>query len=229
MSYYNSGSSSAIYGLEEHRHEEERKNAPQQCPYCKAPINQNLQRWDRVRYHCGSARCRQAASRQNRAEQLKQEREEARERILAYCNQCLTDNQRFFVMLMFDQLAEFNPKKGHKIAETVVSTIEDKRCKHDRISQLEQNALLWQRKAEASERQLKERIAELEAELELFNALHNTIHGIAIQQQKIQPDQEERPRPVPQTERPDPDRARVLKVLAQAGIPSTGEEEDLEE
>ena len=229
MSYYNNYSGSGIYLEEERRREEERKRAPQKCPKCEQPINQNLGRWDRVRYHCGSATCRQAASRKNRAERLKQERSEARARILEYANLHLTDNERHYVMAMFDQLAKFNPAEGHQIAETVVSAIKRKSCKHDRISQLEQNALLWQRKAEESERQLKERIAELETELELFNALHNTIHGIAIQQQKIQPDQEERPAPEPQTDEGDPDRERVLAILAQAGIPPYTGEEDLEE
>lgn len=237
MSYSNY--SSAIYGLEEHRRREEWEQAPKECPYCRArgeghtPINQQYSAYgnDHPHQHCGSQACRQAHSRKTRAERLERDHEQARGRVLAYCDQHLTANQRHFVMVMFDQLVKFNPSQGHKIAETVVSAIEDKRCKHDRISQLEQYAALQKRRAEKTEDQLKARITELEAELALFNGLEATIHGIAKHQLRKQPDPEERPAPEPQTEQPDPDRERVLTILAKAGIPPyTGEEEeDLEE
>lgn len=218
----------------ERRRRQEWEEAPKECLYCRArnnehtPINQEYSAYgnDHPHQHCGSQACRQAHSRKTRAERLKQEHEQARERVLEYCNKLLTDNQRHFVMVMFDQLVEYNPSQGHKIAETVVSAIEDKRCKHDRISQLEQYAALQKRRAEKIEDQLKARITELEAELTLFNGLEATIHGIAKHQLRKQPDPEERPAPEPQTEQPDPDRERVLAVLAQANIkPYTGQEE----
>ena len=99
-----------------------------------------------------------------------------------------------------------------------MKVIEAKRCKHDRIAELEANAALWQRRAQASERQLKERIAELEQELELFNSLHNSIHGIAQRQLEKQPDPQERQPSAQEPEPEDDDRARVLATLAHIGI-----------
>ena len=96
-------------------------------------------------------------------------------------------------MEMCDLLMTHSYDEGHHVAEQIVSIIEMKRCKHDRISILEQNAAIWKRKGEQSERQLNERITELEAELALFNNLEATIHGIATRQLHLQPDQEEQP------------------------------------
>ncbi len=126
-----------------------------------------------------------------------------------------------------------NYEEGHQIAEQIVQIIEAKRCKHDRIAELEQNAAIWKRKAQASERQLKERIEELEAELALFTNLEATIHGIATRQLQLQPDPEEQPiTPTSEAnnEQRDSDRVRTLAVLAEAGIqPYGGEEDDTEQ
>jgi hypothetical protein len=212
-----------IYGTysqqENRRREEERKRAPQQCPHCGTPINQNLGAWDKPRQHCGADKCRQALSRANRAERKRREREDTRARIFAYCEQHLTRDQKQTAMNMCDLLMQFSYDEGHQIAEAVIEVIEAQRCKHDRIKQLEDNAVLWQRRAQASERQLKERIAELETELELFTTLQNTIHGIAAQQLRQQPDpQEPKTLAEPEAEPEDADRAHTLAVLAQAGI-----------
>lgn len=213
------------YKRERERRAEERKNAPQQCPHCSTPINQHLSEWDRIRYHCGADKCRKAASRANQAERKRQERTATRARILQWCETWLDAEQRRAVMEMCDLLMSYDYQNGHKIALQVTKVIDDRRCKHDRIAQLEQNAALWQRRAQASERQLKERIAELEAELEIFTTLHNTIHGIATDQLRKQPDPQERQ---PSAQEPeDEDRRAVLATLAQAGIkPYTGQEED---
>jgi hypothetical protein len=210
---------------QERRREEERQNAPQRCPHCDTPINQQLGRWDKPRRHCGADRCRKALSRAGIAERKRQERSRARNRMLQYCNDHLNGEQRHAVMDAVDLLMAFNYDEGHEIAEKVIQVMENKRCKHDRIAQLEQNALLWQRRAQASERQLKERIAELEAELELFNGLQATIHGIAQNQQQKQPDPPTQflvPAPEPPSQQ-ELDHAQVLETLKKAGIQSVEE------
>ncbi|EFH79628.1 hypothetical protein [Ktedonobacter racemifer] len=226
-------SSYRSYESEAQRRAKERETAPKTCPHCHEEINQNLGPWDKPKYHCGKDKCRKAASRQNIAERKRQNRANARERMLKYCEQHLTMDQRRSVMDMCDLLMNYSYDEGHQIAEQVVKVIEEKRCKHDRIAQLEAYAKLANRQREASERQLKERIAELEEELRLYQSLENTIHGIAERQLEKQPDPqkpEERPAPQEQEEESDPDRARVPSILAQANIkPYTGQEEEEEE
>src|SRR6266496_4047355 len=231
-SYYSSGEQERQYRTNPYEQERQRKAAeraaaPKKCPHCEAPINQNLSEWDRVRYHCGSDRCRKAVSRANIAERKRQERSATRARILQYCEQQLDRDQKNAVMEMCDLVMAFDYHNGHNIALEVVKVIENKRCKHDRIAQLEQNAAIWKRKAQASEQQLKARIKELEEELELFNGLETLIHGIAARQLERQPDPpESRPAAAPEPEREDPDRARVLATLAHIGIqPYTGQED----
>jgi ribosomal protein S27AE len=220
---------SSSYEQEQQRRAQERKNAPKTCPHCGTPMNEHLSEWERVRSHCGSDKCRKAASRANLAERKRQERNDARARVLAYCDQHLDRDQKHAVMNMCDALMQFSYDEGHQVAEAVVKVIDARRCKHEKITTLEQNALLWQRRAETSERQLKERIRELEEELALFTSLHNAIHGIVTDQLRKQPDQEEpTPAPVSETEpESDTDRVRVLTTLDQAGIkPYTGGQED---
>ncbi len=84
-----------------------------------------------------------------------------------------------------------------------------------------------------SEEQLNARIKELEEEIRLFNALEATIHGIAARQLQQQPDpplamgaDTQQPEVA---ERVDPDRARTLVVLAQAGIKPYSSQEQEEE
>ncbi len=221
MSTYSYGG----YEQERQRRAAERAAAPKQCPHCKTPINQNLSEWDKVRYHCGSDRCRQAAYRKNRAERKRIEREETNRRIDDYAAK-LPQEQRAAIVEAKSRLMQFDYDQGHNIMWRVVQVVEAQRCRHDRIQQLEQNAALWQRRAEASERQLKERIAELEAELELFNGLQATIHGIAQRQLEKQPDPPAQTTPAPEAEPEDEDRARVLATLKQAGLkPYTGQED----
>lgn len=218
------------YQQERTRKVEERKLAPKKCPYCGTSINGHLSEWDRVRTSCGADKCRKAASRASIAERKRQARTDARQRILTYCQTQLDQAQRTAVMEMCDALMEYSQDEGHEIAEQVLHVIEAKRCKHDRIALLEQNAVAWQRRAQAAERQLKERIQELEEELEMFNNLSNTIHGIATKQLERQPDpepQEVQPITTQKPEANDADRAQVLSVLAEAGIkPYTGGDEE---
>lgn len=219
------------YEQERTRKAEERSNAPKHCPYCGIAINEHLNEWDRIKTSCGSDKCRKAASRASLAERKRQARTDARQRVLSYCEAQLDQEQKGAVMEACDALMEYSYDEGHQIAEHIISVIEAKRCKHDRITELECNAAVWQRRAQASERQLKERIQELEAELEMFNNLSNTIHGIAMKQLERQPDpvlQELQPTMTQKPEANDADRAQVLSVLAQAGIKlyEGGDEED---
>ena len=168
------------------------EQAPKQCPYCETPINTDMPAYgnDKPRQHCGGEKCRKAASRANIAQRKEQARTDARARVLRYCEQHVDQEQKQAIMEMCDALMEYSYDEAHQIAERVVMVVETKRCKHDRISVLEQNAAIWKRKGEESERQLNERIAELEAELALFNNLEATIHGIATRQLHLQPDPE---------------------------------------
>lgn len=209
-SYYSS------YEHQRQRKAEERKNAPKACPHCGTPINEHLSEWDRVRYHCGADKCRKAASRHNIAERKRQERSQAHARILMYCEQQLDRDQKLAVMGMCDMLMEHSYEEGHEIAERVVQVIEAQRCKHDRIAELEQNAAIWKRRALKSEEQLQARIRELEEEMQLFNGLEATIHGIAQRQLEKQPDPPPPSGPEPEPE--DEDRAQVLATLKKAGI-----------
>lgn len=217
------------YEQERTRKAEERRLAPKVCPSCGVPINEHLSEWDRIRTTCGADKCRKAASRASISERKRQARTDTRARVLAYCETQLDQEQKRAVMDMCDFLMVYSNDEGHLIAESVVQIIEAKRCKHDRIAELEQNAAIWKRKAQSSERQLKERIEELEAELALFRGLEATIHGIATRQLQLQPDPEEQTMPTSEAndEQHDPDRARTLAVLADAGIqPYEDDEED---
>jgi len=172
-----------------------------------------LNEWDKIRTSCGADKCRKAASRASLAERKRQARTDARTRVLAYGEMQLDQEQQRVMMEMCDALMASSVEEGHEVVEQVVQIIEAKRCKHDRIEVLERNAAVWKRKAEASERQLQERITELEAELELFNSLEATIHGIATRQQQIQADPEEQLAPTPTSaasnDQRDPDAGEV--------------------
>jgi len=224
---------SSIYEQERKRKAEERRNGPRECPTCGTPINEHLNEWDRIRTNCGADKRRKAASRANLAERKRQARTDARQRVLIYCEQHLDQEQKRAVMEMCDVLMAVNYDEGHQIAEQVIHVIEAKRCKHDRIAVLEQNAAIWKRKAQASEQQLKARIEELEAELALFGGLEATIHGIATRQLQQQPDPEELPSMLPSaTTSEQRDSARTLVVPnetpRQLDDDSQDEEDDME-
>ncbi len=217
------------YEQERTRKAEERRFAPKVCPSCGVPINEHLSEWDRIRTNCGADKCRKAASRTGIAERKRQARTDARQRVLVYCEQHLDQEQRDAVMEMCDALMSYSYDEGHQIAEQVIQVLEAKRCKHDRIEALERNAAIWKHRALTSEEQLQARIAELEEEIQLFNGLEATIHGIATRQLQLQPDPEEQTMPTSEAndEQHDPDRARTLAVLADAGIqPYEDDEED---
>ena len=218
---------SSSYDQERTRKAEERRLAPQQCPSCGTAMNEHLNEWDKIRSHCGADKCRKAASRASLAQRKEQARTDARARILQYCETQLDQEQRNGVMAMCDALMSSGYEEGHEIAEQVIQIVEAKRCKHDRIEVLERNAAIWKQKAQASERQLNERITELEAELTLFNGLEATIHGIATRQQDLQPDPEAQLSTSQANNAPrDHERERTLAVHAQAGSDSYANEDN---
>jgi hypothetical protein len=173
------------------RREEE---IPQECPYCHTPINQDVGYWGRVRKNCGSTACRKKASRENIKERKRQEREEISQRIEQYAAQLPLD-QRVALTKAMNVLMQADYDEGHLIMWRVVQIIEDRRCKHDKIQILIDNAAAAKRRADKAEehnRQLEAllqgRIMELEAELHVYQLLENTIHGIATRQLAQQPE-----------------------------------------
>jgi hypothetical protein len=208
------------YEQERKRKEEERARAPKKCPHCGDPINQNLSQWDRIRYHCGKDKCRKAASRTNIADRKRQEKDDARARILQWCEAWLDPEQHHTIMEMTDTLIKYGKQR---LALRVVKVLDDKKCKHDRIQVLIDNADAAKRRAEKAEEYNREltalyerRIEELEAELHVYQLLENAVHNIGTRQLEKQPDQE--PNTTPLAPGMDEDRAQVLATLRQAGI-----------
>src|SRR4051794_1074310 len=105
------------YQAEERRRPAERANAPKQCPHCGAPINGLY--GNKIQTSCGADKCRKAVSRQNIAERKKIEREQARLKMLNYCNEHLTGEQRFKVMNMVDLLMSYSYDEGHTISQGI--------------------------------------------------------------------------------------------------------------
>jgi hypothetical protein len=174
------------------RREEE---IPQECPYCHTPINQDVGYWSsRIRKNCGSDACRKKASRENIKERKRQEREEISQRIEQYAAQLPLD-QRVALTKAMNVLMRADYDEGHLIMWRVVQIIEDRRCKHDKIQILIDNAAAAKRRADKAEEHnrqlealLRGRIMELEAELHVYQLLENTIHGIATRQLAQQPE-----------------------------------------
>lgn len=212
------------YEQERKRRRAEWEQAPKECPHCHTPINQRFLEYgsDKPRHHCGADKCRQAVSRANIAKRKQQERDEARARVLAYCDDHLDRDQRHAVMSMCDMLMRYSHEEGHQVALQVIGVLEDLRCKHDRIQVLVDNAAAFKRRAEKAEEYTQEleqvknmRIEELEAELHVFQLVENAIHNIAQRQLEKQPEpQKQQPAPEPE----DEDRRAVLATLARAGI-----------
>jgi len=231
---YTYSDSRNTYQREEQRREQERASAPKQCPHCQAPINLNLGHWEKVRYHCGSDRCRAAAYRHRKANRLQAAREAANARINDYAAG-LPAEQAMAVRAMRDVLMSDEPPSyshGHEQALAIIAVIDDRRCKHDRIQILIDNAEAEKRRAakvqehyQELEAAYKRRIDELEAEITVYQMLENAIHGIASEQLRKQPDPLVQPQPWQAEE--DPDRPRVLAALAQMGAkPYAGQDDD---
>ena len=59
------------------------EQAPKRCLYCETPINTDIPVYgnEKPRHHCGSEKCRKAASRASIAERKRQARADARTRV----------------------------------------------------------------------------------------------------------------------------------------------------
>jgi hypothetical protein len=151
------------------------------CPGCGAPINQNLNRWERARTSCGSDRCRKAISRENQRKREAQEKAETRQRVRQYCETLTPENRAAILRIMAEH--------GHELAAEIIDILDSVRCKHDKIALIEEHAAAAHRRADKAaehneqlEQLYKRRIQELEAEVQVYQSLENAIHGIASRQ-----------------------------------------------
>jgi len=159
----------------------QRQDVLTECPICHTPINQNLRSWDRPKTSCGSDRCRQAISRENKRKRQAEEEAATRARVRQYCDTLQPENRDAILRIMAEH--------GYELAREIIDLLDSVRCKHDKIAQIEDYAAAAKRRAEKAEefnRQLEEvyqqRIAELEAEVQMYQSLENAIHGIAQRQ-----------------------------------------------
>jgi len=166
----------------------QRQDVVTQCPICHTLINQNLNSWERAKTSCGSDRCRQAISRENKRKRQAEEEAATRQRVRQYCDTLQSENGDAIVRIMAEH--------GYELAGEIIDILDSVRCKHDKITQIEEYAAVAKRRAEKAEEfnhQLeavyKQRIAELEAEREMYQSLENAIHGIAGRQLEKQPEE----------------------------------------
>jgi len=166
----------------------ERQDVVTECPICHTPINQNLRSWDRPKTSCGSDRCRQAISRENKRKRQAEEEAATRARVRQYCDTLQPENGDAILRIMAEH--------GYELAGEIIDILDSVRCKHDKIALIEEYAAAAKRRAEKAEefnRQLetvyKQRIAELVAEVQLYQSLENAIHGVAGRQLEKQPEE----------------------------------------
>jgi len=156
---------------------------PTACPRCGKPINQNRSSWGRIQTSCGEDGCRQYVYRINKAKRIDKERQDA----VTALSQA--------ILHATDVLMQMDREHGHLQAQQIVEAIEWKRCKHDKITILEENAVAARRRAEKAEEHnqhlealYKQRIQELEEEVRIYQSLESTIHSIGLRQLEQQPE-----------------------------------------
>jgi hypothetical protein len=113
-----------------------------------------------------------------------------------YCADHLAQDLAANMLEVTALLMQMDKEHGHIQAKKIVEAIESKRCKHDKVAVLEENAAAARRRADKTEeynRQLealyKQRIQELEEEVRMYQSLESAIHGIAQRQLEKQPDE----------------------------------------
>ena len=166
----------------------QRQEVVTECPICHTPINQNLRSWDRPKTSCGSDRCRQAMSRENKRKRQAEEEAATRAHVAQYCSTLQPENRDAILRIMAEH--------GYELAGEIIDILDSVRCKHDKITLIEDHAAAARRRAEKAEEfnhQLeavyKQRIAELGAEVQMYQGLENAIHGIAERQLEKQPEE----------------------------------------
>src|SRR5436309_15584613 len=157
----------------------QRQDVLTECPICHTPINQNLRSWDRPKTSCGSDRCRQAISRENKRKRQAEEEAATRARVRQYCGTLQPENGDAILRIMAEH--------GYKLAGEIIDILDSVRCKHDKIAQIEDYAAAAKRRAEKAEefkRQLeevyKQRIAVVEAEVQTYQSILTAIYVIAM-------------------------------------------------
>ncbi len=167
------------------------QDIPTECPNrsCRAPINQNRRQWDRVQTTCGRDACRKYLSRKNLAERKQAEREAARNRVRHYCAERLAPEQGASILAVMNTLMATDQEHGHEQAEQIIQVIETVRCQHDKIGVLIENTRAARERADRAERyneQLealyKQRIQELQGEVQVYQSLESAVYGIAQRQ-----------------------------------------------
>ncbi len=168
---------------------------PTACPRCGKPINQNRSSWGRIQTSCGEDGCRQYVYRINKAKRIDKERHDAVTAIRQYCVEHLSPALSQAILHATDVLMQMDREHGHLQAQQIVEAIEWKRCKHDKITILEENAVAARRRAEKAEEHnqhlealYKQRIQELEEEVRIYQSLESTIHSIGLRQLEQQPE-----------------------------------------
>jgi hypothetical protein len=170
---------------------------PTECPRCGKPINQNRRySSDRVQTSCGEDGCRQYVYRINKAKRIDKERQDALTAIRQYCAVHLTPTLTEAILHATDVLMQMDRERGHLQARQIIEAIEWKRCKHDKIFLLEENAVAARRRADKAEEHnrhlealYKQRIQELEEEVRIYQSLESVIHGIGLRQLEQQPEE----------------------------------------
>jgi len=117
------------------------------------------------------------------------EREAARNRVRHYCAGRLAPEQGAIILAVMSTLMATDQEHGHEQAEQIIQVIEAVRCQHDKIGVLIENARAAGERAARAERyneQLealyKQRIQELQGEVQGYQSLESAIYGIAQQQ-----------------------------------------------
>ena len=109
-------------------------------------------------------------------------------RVRQYCGTLQPENGDAILRIMAEH--------GYELAGEIIDILDSVRCKHDKITLIEDHAAAARRRAEKAEEfnhQLeavyKQRIAELGAEVQMYQGLENAIHGIAERQLEKQPEE----------------------------------------
>jgi hypothetical protein len=119
----------------------------------------------------------------------------ARERVRQYCTDQLTPEQSSVILEVMSALMATDQEHGHEQAEQIIQVIEAVRCKHDKIGVLIENARAARERVDRAERyneQLevlyKQRIQELQGEVQVYQSLESAVYGIAQRQLEKQPE-----------------------------------------
>jgi hypothetical protein len=151
------------------------------CPHCGTTIRQD-------QTSCGAGPCRQKVYRINKADRLRREQQAARDAVREYCATYLPPEFSQIVQAATELLID-DEEEGYIQARKLIEAIDLKRCKHEKIAILENNAANARHALEEArtynkqlEALYKAHIAELEEEVRLYQVNEIAIHQIAQEQ-----------------------------------------------